>query len=221
VARLGQGGRAARERTRPSQLKRSQSAAKMLLVAGNIDSVPTEGAENKKPICTLCTYDERTGEKIAEWTVHMHAKPHITCIQLFTRTFLRQLSTYSSRQTSPDFSCPCQGHTGAVESLCLSPNGQYVVSGGADKFVRVWDPGTGKQKVCCVLCAPARLGALHVCLRRRRSRRAKREAGSGCALIPGRTRGQIPPFKGHTGAIHAVTFSLDGRLIASGRSVLP
>jgi WD40 repeat protein len=38
-----------------------------------------------------------------------------------------------------------KGHTGAVNSLCFGADGRYVVSGGSDKTVRVWDGETGAE----------------------------------------------------------------------------
>jgi WD40 repeat protein len=37
------------------------------------------------------------------------------------------------------------GHTGAVWSVCVSPDGKRVLTSGADKTLRLWDGHTGKQ----------------------------------------------------------------------------
>ncbi len=41
---------------------------------------------------------------------------------------------------------PLRGHTGAVNSVSFSPDGQMLASGSSDETVRVWDPSTGEEK---------------------------------------------------------------------------
>jgi WD40 repeat protein len=36
------------------------------------------------------------------------------------------------------------GHEGSVNSVAVTPDGKYVVSGSGDKTVRVWELATGK-----------------------------------------------------------------------------
>ena len=38
-----------------------------------------------------------------------------------------------------------KGHSGIVHSVCFSPNGQRIVSGGQDKTLKVWDSKTGQE----------------------------------------------------------------------------
>ena len=37
------------------------------------------------------------------------------------------------------------GHSGSVESIAISPDGKFALSGGADATVRLWDAATGKE----------------------------------------------------------------------------
>ncbi len=36
------------------------------------------------------------------------------------------------------------GHTGPVHHAVFSADGQYVLSGGADRIIRLWNPSTGR-----------------------------------------------------------------------------
>jgi len=41
------------------------------------------------------------------------------------------------------------GHKGNVEYLAISSDGKYVASSGRDQTLRVWDPDTGQEFLCC------------------------------------------------------------------------
>ena len=41
--------------------------------------------------------------------------------------------------------CTLTGHLGEVTSVAYSPDGKHIVSGSADKTVKVWDSQTGKE----------------------------------------------------------------------------
>ena len=35
-----------------------------------------------------------------------------------------------------------EGHTESVYSICVSPDGSYIISGSADKTIKIWDTKT-------------------------------------------------------------------------------
>ena len=41
--------------------------------------------------------------------------------------------------------CTLRGHSNVVASVAYSPDGKHLVSGSADKTVKVWDAQTGKE----------------------------------------------------------------------------
>jgi len=41
--------------------------------------------------------------------------------------------------------CTLKGHSGSVLSAAYSPDGKHIVTGSADKTVKVWDSQTGKE----------------------------------------------------------------------------
>ena len=40
------------------------------------------------------------------------------------------------------------GHGSGVRSVCTSVCGRFVLSGGGDKSIRIWDIATGESKIC-------------------------------------------------------------------------
>jgi len=110
---------------------------------------------------------------------------------------------------------PLEGHRGRVLSCTFSPDGQYVVSGSADKTIQVWDVGTGSivlgpfeghtGSVTSVAVSPdgefiaSGSGDKTICIW---------NAATGHPISG--------PFEGHTDSVMSVAFSLDGKRIVSG-----
>src|SRR5262249_56376 len=48
---------------------------------------------------------------------------------------------------SGDLIASFEGHSGTVSSVCFSPDGQRIVSGGSDRMVKLWDAQTGQEAI--------------------------------------------------------------------------
>ena len=45
------------------------------------------------------------------------------------------------------YTCICMhlGHSRSVETVAISPDGKYIVSGSSDKSIKVWDLLSGRE----------------------------------------------------------------------------
>lgn len=104
------------------------------------------------------------------------------------------------------------GHTSSILSLAVSPDDRWIISGGRDSTVRVWD-GDGRpvaslsghsQSVFAVSVSPD--GEL-----------IASGAGDGFVkLWSTASLTEVRTLRGHTGPVYAVAFSPDGSVLASG-----
>ncbi len=105
------------------------------------------------------------------------------------------------------------GHTNAVNSVAISADGKYIVSGSWDNTVRLWDLATGKEirrfegHTSIVNSVAISADGKYIV------------SGSGdntVRLWDMATGKEIRRFAGHTESVYSVVISADGKYIVSG-----
>ncbi|CAD8117467.1 unnamed protein product [Paramecium primaurelia] len=104
------------------------------------------------------------------------------------------------------------GHTGAVWSVCISPDGKIVASGSYDKSIRLWDIKTGQQKAKLV----GHTGTVwSVCISPDGNTLASGSQDNSIRLWDFKTGQQKGQLNGHTSTVLSLCFSPDGTTLAS------
>jgi WD40 repeat protein/serine/threonine protein kinase len=105
-----------------------------------------------------------------------------------------------------------RGHTGGVQAVAVSRDGQRLASASLDKTVRVWDAQTGRQ----VQVLAGHTSAVHsVAFSPDGKRLASASLDRTVRLWDAETGRPDRVLKGHTSGVRSVAFSPDGRQLAS------
>jgi WD40 repeat protein len=107
----------------------------------------------------------------------------------------------------------CTGHKRVVQSVAVSPNGEFVVSGSSDKTVKLWDVKTGRL--------------LHDCTGHKRVVQSVAVSPDGEFVVSGswdkavklwdvKTGRLLHDCTGHKSEITSVTISPGGEFVISG-----
>jgi WD40 repeat protein len=106
-----------------------------------------------------------------------------------------------------------EGHTEAVLSVCISPDGRYGLSGSGDGTIRLWDLASGKclrafeDHANCIWC---------VCISPDGRHGLSGGSDKTLQLWELATGRCVRTFDGHTGGVESVCISPDGRFGLSG-----
>ena len=116
------------------------------------------------------------------------------------------------RVGGPERSGEPRGHTATVNSLAFTPDGKRVVSAGEDRTVRFWEPATGRQ--VRVLTVTERLNAVAVSRDGEHLATAGEHGLARLWLLRRKLQSRVKGTDWNP--INALSFSRDGRALASG-----
>ncbi|KAG9061125.1 hypothetical protein KI688_007754 [Linnemannia hyalina] len=107
------------------------------------------------------------------------------------------------------------GHTDAVTSVAFSPTGAHIATGSDDRSVMVWSARTGK--VCYIL--PGHAGVVKTLIYSPNKQQIHLASGSDDNYIKlwhARDGRFDRDLRGHGNAVESVSFTCDGKILASG-----
>jgi WD40 repeat protein len=104
------------------------------------------------------------------------------------------------------------GHTDRVNAVAVSPDGQWIASGSADRSIRIWDSSTG-QEVGCIIGHQG--DVMCVCFTPDSRNLVSGSTDETVRIWEWESKRQIKCLSGHGGSVNGVAVSPDGLQIVS------
>jgi WD40 repeat protein len=155
-------------------------------------------------------------EALAELTAYIHAERlDDKSVREALKAFKGKYDALFSQIKIPHIKCQntLAGHTGSVNSIAVSQDGRYVLSGSMDCTIKVWDLHTSQ--------------CLHTLVRHQNEVSSVAVSPDGLYIVSGSSDNTIKVWKldtgqfirslnGHTDRVTSVAVSSDGRYVLSG-----
>jgi WD40 repeat protein len=165
-------------------------------------------------------WDVSTGAQQLHWTHRLHwTTGSVQCISqlsdsrwmCITSGGFTNIIKMKDKTTDVDV-CHLKGHNSSIESATFSPGCKLIISGSADRTVRVWDPSSSSDEPF----AHIRSKVLAVAFSADETMIVSGHEDGIARIWDVRTGIQQHMMKGHTVAVSSVAFSFSSEFIATG-----
>jgi WD40 repeat protein len=164
----------------------------------------------------MTKYNAKAQSKLQETISHLQLEnKQLRTALPASSPFLSQIKPQLSSRVSlsPRLFNTLVGHDGTVLSVCVSPDGKYIISGSADFTVRIWSLSNNLQEA--VLAGHS--GAVRSVFINSECRFIASGSSDNKVIIWSFwARSQEASFTGHTASVTSVCISPDSRFIISG-----
>ena len=137
------------------------------------------------------------------------------------------VSLTANAQSDPKLVLESQGHSARIWDVAFTPNGRNLITVSDDKSIRIWNTSTGELKrTLRAQIGDGSEGKIYTLALTRDGRYlaiggflSYKGLGSGnIKIIDLKSNRQVATLRGHTNVVHSLSFSPDGKYLASGSS---
>ena len=168
---------------------------------------PQALAEAKENMNKMAKLIETVEAKIAQIETTLSKIDNTAVIQL-----RKELAALKSRVVLPQGPRTLKSHTGSIESVAFSPDGQRIATASWDNTARIWDAKNGQE----LQTLKGHTGTVYgVAFSLDGQRIATASADYTARIWDAKSGQELQTLKGHNWPINSVAFSPDGQRIAT------